>query len=170
MSKIVLTDAEINRLIPCPKVFVAKPREAVHVNKNFQQKFIVQEAETDNQFTAFIAWSEFRPEDFSIGLMFGDILLFRVNGFHGTTRAGYYLTQHHAYPHTHTLTVADIENGRQRNPSLTTDTTGEYVDLISARLYFFRRCGIMGYEKYFSPHKQLSIDDLQLPAEGGEQQ
>nr|DAR23531.1 MAG TPA: hypothetical protein [Caudoviricetes sp.] len=169
MPEIVLTDAEINRLIVCPKVFLAKPREVVRVNKNYQQKFMVQETETGNQFTVFISWSQVQPQDFSIGLMFGDILLFRVNGFHGTTRAGYYLARHHAHPHTHTLTVEDIENGRQTNPSLTTDTAGEYVDLISARLYFFKHCGIIGYEKYFSSHKQLSIDDLQLPAEGGEQ-
>ena len=170
MPEIVLTDTEINRLIACPKVFLTKPREAVRVNKNFHQKFVVQEIGTGNQFTVFISWSQIQPQDFSIGLMFGDNLLLRVNGFHGTTRSGYYLAQHHAHPHTHTLTVKDIENGRQANPSLATDATGEYVDLVSARLYFFKRCGIMDYEKYFSPHKQLSIDDLQLPAEGGEQQ
>ena len=36
MSKAVLTDAEINRLIACPKVFLTKPREAVRIKKNFQ--------------------------------------------------------------------------------------------------------------------------------------
>lgn len=160
MSKAVLTDAEINRLIACPKVFLTKPREAVRINKNFQQKFTVQEVETGNRFTVFIAWSQIQPQDFSIGLMFGDNLLFRVNGFHGATRTGYHLARHHAFPHTHTLTVEDIQGGRQTKPSLTTDTTGEYVDLVSARLYFFKHCGIIDFEKYFSSNRQLSIDDL----------
>ena len=168
MSEIVLTNTEISRLIVCTKTFSAKPREVVRVNKNFQQKFYLQEVETGNQFSAFISWSQFQPQDFSIGLMFGEYLLLRVNDFHGTTRAGYHLAPHHAHPHTHTLTVEDIVNGRQTNPSLTTDVTGEYVDLDSARLYFFKCCGIIDYEKYFSPYKQMSIDDLQLPAEGEE--
>lgn len=160
MSKIVLTNAEIERLITCPKVFMSKPREPLRINKNFQQKFTVQEAGVGTQFIVFITWSQLQMQDFSIGLMFGDNLLLRVNGFHGTTRAGYHLAEHHAVPHTHTLTAEDIEKGRQGKPSKITDASGKYVDLITARLYFFEMCGIIGYEEYFSSNKQISIDDL----------
>lgn len=160
MSNVFLTDTEIERLITCKKVFVSKPREAVHINKNYQQKFIVRNEESGNEFTVFIAWSILQPQDFSVGLMFGDNLLLRVNGFHGTTRAGYHSATHHAAPHMHTLTSDDISNGRQSKPSQITDTGGKYVDIASARLFFFERCGIIGYEEYFSSNKQISIDDL----------
>lgn len=156
-----LTDAEIERLISCRKVFVSKPREAVQINKNYQQKFVVQGDENGDEFTVFIAWSMFQPQDFSIGLMLEDNLLLRVNGFHGTTRAGYHSAPHHAVPHMHMLTEKDINNGRQMKPSRIVDASGKYVDLISARLFFFKHCGIMGHEEYFSSNKQMSIDDLE---------
>lgn len=160
MGDVVLTDAAIMQLITCEKTFATKPREAVKVNKNFQQKFVVQSADGVHQFTVFVAWSAFQPQDFSVGLMYGDNLLFRVNGFHGLTRAGYHSADHHAVPHTHTLTMKDIANGRQNKPSKTIDVSGEYVDLVSARLYFFKCCGIIGHEEYFSSDKQITIDDL----------
>lgn len=160
MAGVVLTDAEIQRLIRCPKVFVNKPREASKVNKNFYQKFSVKEEATGNCFEVFISWSQKMPMDFSLGLMFGDNLLFRANGFHGTTRAGYFQTEHHAYPHTHTLTEADILAGRKAKPSHVEDVSGEYIDLFTARLYFCKYCGILGYEEYFPTSQQLTIEDL----------
>lgn len=160
MTNVFLTDAEIERLITCRKAFVSRPREATRINKNYQQKFIVRNDESGNEFTVFIAWSMLQPQDFSIGLMFGDNLLLRVNGFHGTTRAGYHSSAHHAAPHMHTLTSDDISNGRQSKPSRITDTSGNYVDIVSARLFFFDHCGIIGYEEYFSSGKQMSIDDF----------
>lgn len=160
LPKIVLTDDEIQRLIECPKQFVSKPREPQHLGKNVQQKFMVRASETGTEFTVFIAWSQMQPQDFSIGLMFGDSLLRRVNGFHGTTRAGFYAAEHHAVPHTHTLTMKDIESGRQAKPSKITEVSGAYVDLTGARVYFFKSCGITGYEEYFPVNKQISIEDL----------
>lgn len=160
MSNTFLTDAEIERLISCEKVFVSKPREATQINKNYQQKFVLRNEESGNEFTVFIAWSILQQQDFSVGLMFGDNLLLRVNGFHGTTRAGYHAAPHHAAPHIHMLTAKDINNGRQANPSRIVDASGKYVDLISARLFFFQHCGIIGYEDYFPSNKQMSLDDF----------
>ena len=160
MSEATLTNAEIQQLIACRKVVVSKPREPQRVNKNFQQRFVVRSEETGKEFLVFIAWSQMQPQDFSIGLMWGNYLLLRVNGFHGTTRSGYHQAKHHAAVHTHTLTVEDIQNDRCSKPSKITDASGKYVDLASARLYFFEICGIMGYEECFSSVKQISIDDL----------
>lgn len=162
MSKIVLTDDEIQRLIVCPKRFASKPREPQRFAKNIQQKFTLQAEETGTEFTVFIAWSQMQPQDFSIGLMFGDFLLLRVNGFHGTTRAGFYAAEHHAVPHTHKLTMKDIESGRHNKPSKITDASGEYVDLFTARAYFFRVCGVTGFEEYFPVNEQC----LSLPTSG----
>lgn len=156
---VYLTDEKIGELIACPKEFRGKPRDMVKVNQNYAQRFSVFSTDTDAEFSVFISYSQKMPQDFSIGLMYGDALLFRVNGFHGTTRKGFYLAKHHAAPHTHTLTNEDVVAGRKSAPSKIDETAGEYVDLLTARLYFFKRCGIMGYEKYFPEGEQVSMFD-----------
>ena len=161
MSEYTCLDNEmIAHYIVCPKVFRSKPRDPVEVNRNYSQRFAVTSADGNMEFDVFISWSSRNPQDFSIGLMYQDHLLYRVNGFHGTTRQGFYSAVHHAYPHTHTLTKEDIECSRKAKPSLVADATGEYYDLASARLFFFRHCGIMGFEKYFPDSQQLSVFDL----------
>ncbi len=154
---ILLSNSEIERLIVCPKEFRNRPRDMAKVNKNYQQRFSVFSHEGNDEFTVFIAYSQFQPQDFSLGLILKDCLLLRVNGFHGTTRAGYFQTEHHAYPHAHTLTCRDIQRGNRSKPSKITDMTGAYVDLETARLYFFRHCGVLGFEKYFPVNHQISM-------------
>lgn len=156
---IYLDDAEIQSLITCPKVFRSKPRDLASVNKNYSQRFSVFSVDDEIEFPVFITYSQMQPQDFSIGLMYRDHLLFRVNGFHGTTRSGFYSAEHHARPHTHTLTLQDINAGRKGKPTHITDTTGEYMDLLTARLYFFKHCGIINYSKYFPEGEQLSFFD-----------
>jgi len=158
-ENLIFDDDTIAKMITCPKEFKSRPREPMSVNKNISQRFSVFAADTGIEFSVFVTHSQMFPQDFSIGLMLQDYLLFRVNGFHGTTRRGFYSAEHHARPHTHTLTMDDIEAGRKAKPSLITDTSGDYVDLATARLYFFRHCGIMGYEKYFHDSQQLSMFD-----------
>ncbi len=155
----LFTDREIEMLISCPKEFRMRPREMKKVNKNYQQRFSVFSLDTGEEFTVFIAYSQIQELDFSIGLKFGDNLLFRVNGFHGTTRAGYFHAPHHASPHTHTLTHADLCRGNRDKPSSIADMSGQYVDLPTARLYFFKRCGIIGFEQYYEVNQQLSMFD-----------
>lgn len=159
MTSIYLDESTIQQLIACPKEFRTRPRDEVSVNKNYSQRFSVYSIDDNIEFPVFVTYSQFIPQDFSIGLMFDDHLLFRVNGFHGTTRSGYYAADHHAGPHTHTLTPHDIRAGRKNKPSFITDTTGEYVDLLTARLYFFKHCGIIGFNKYFPDSQQLSMFD-----------
>lgn len=90
------------------------------------------------------------PMDFSLGLMLYDsMLLIRYNGFHGTTKAGFYNATHHAHVHAHILTIEDIENSREKDPSHIVDLTGEYLDIRTAKVVFFQKCGILDYEKYF---------------------
>lgn len=154
-----LTDDKIHELIRCKKGFNSKPREMAKVNQNMSQRFSVVSVDTGNEFQVFINYSLRMPQDFSIGLMYGDFLLFRVNGFHGTTRKGFYLASHHAVPHTHTLTAEDIANGRKAHPSKIEEVPGEYIDLVTARLYFFHYCGIIGFEDFFSDSEQMSMFD-----------
>lgn len=152
-----LTDARIAELIACHKEFRSKPRDMAKVNQNYSQRFSVYSTATDAEFQVFITYSQKMPQDFSLGLMYGDYLLFRANGFHGTTRKGFYTARHHAVPHTHTLTADDVACGRKASPSRIDEVAGAYVDLLTARLYFFTRCGIMGFEKYFPGGEQLSM-------------
>ena len=154
------SDSEIQELIRCRKIFRSKPRKPVSVNKNITQKFNVY-GETDHQeFSVFISHSQTIIQDFSIGLVYENMLLYRCNGFHGTTRAGYFSHKHHAYPHSHTLTLEDIENAREKHPSQITDLTGKYVDLNGGILHFFINCGIINYTEYFPNLAQLTIFDL----------
>lgn len=113
------------------------------------QKFsLISIEEPTVEFEVFITYSKRMPEDFSLGLMYKDYLLIRFNGFHGTTRAGFYTSHHHAYPHAHILTIDDIENGRGRKPSSIKDLTGEYINLKTATVSFCEKCGIMDYDRY----------------------
>lgn len=157
-----MTDQEIAHLISCEKVFCVKPRDASRVNKNMQQRFSVVSSSDQKSFEVFIAHSLIKPLDFSLGLMHDGFLLFRVNGFHGVTRSGFFTAKHHAYPHTHTLTQTDVDRGNPKSPSRIDDVSGEYIDLFTATLYFFRRCGIIGFEKYFETSSQVSLFDPQI--------
>jgi hypothetical protein len=161
-EKLISSDREIHALIACRKEFVGRPSRPAEVNKNIQQRFSVIGSEDSLLFDVFITYSKRIPADFSIGLMCGKHLLLRVNGYHGTTRSGYYNAKHHAVPHVHILTLKDVKAGRISDPSTHEEMIGEYCDLFSARLYFFNRCGILGYEKYFDHDFQISVFDDSL--------
>lgn len=160
---LITTDANIHELITCPKIFKSAPRKPQTINKNISQNFIVYGQTNDEEFPVFITYSSRMPMDFSLGLRFKDMLLYRCNGFHGSTRAGYFSTPHHAYPHAHILTLADIDKGRSKKPSEICDLTGEYVNLQTALVFFCTHCGIMDYDKYFNVN-QIHFDDYM---EGG---
>lgn len=156
----VKTDSDIQNLISCPKHFRSAPKKEYKSNNNVMQKFTVYNQENGLDFTVFIAYLAQMEQDFSIGLMYDNMLLFRCNGFHGTTRAGFYSAGHHAYPHSHTLSIEDIKCGRSKKPSNITNLTGKYVNLNTAILYFFDTCGIIGYDKYFEHLEQVTVDDI----------
>lgn len=155
----ISSDADIELLIHCPKVFLTKPKKPVITNRNVTQRFSVHEKDSSLEFDIFFSYSEQIPQDFSLGLMCGNMLLFRCNGFHGTTRSGFFSAPHHAYPHSHKLSVEDIKNGRSRKPSIIEDLTGKYVSFQTAIVFFCEECGIMDYEKYF-PVTQLRLADI----------
>lgn len=158
MFEKILTDSTIDDLIACEKQFLkAPPKKPRQLNRNIDWRFSVFSVKGEGEFKIFVAQSARMPEDFSIGLMFDQYLLYRVNGFHGTTIRGFHSAPHHAYPHAHKLTVDDISSGRGRKPSFIEDLRGEYTDLLSALLYFFDKCGIINYRKYFSNGEQLTF-------------
>lgn len=148
-TTIISSNADILELISCPKNFVSAPRKPALINRNSTQTFSVIGEKNELKFDIFITFSARMPQDFSLGLMHDGFLLLRCNGFHGTTKAGFYNHSHHAHPHAHVLTIADIENGRGKKPSFIEDLTGKYVNLDTAKVYFFDRCSILEYEKYF---------------------
>lgn len=155
----IMNDADINFLINCPKVFKSAPKRPSSANRNITQTFSVFGKDSNLEFRVFITYSERMPEDFSLGLMYDGMLLLRCNGFHGTTRAGFFSASHHAYPHYHKLTMEDIECGRSRKPSMIHDLTGKYIDLQTAIVFFCDECGIIDYEKYFEVN-QLRLNDI----------
>ena len=151
------SDEDIQYLITCEKRFTAPPKRPVYSDRDITQRFEVYSKEIDLKFNVFIAYSARLPQDFSIGLMYNGFLLLRCNGYHGTTRIGYYNnTNHHAYPHAHLLTMRDIESGRGKKPSNIEDMSGNYMNLLTAEAYFFNRCNILDAEKYFDI-AQLSL-------------
>ena len=157
LSKEIKSDADIQTLITCAKYFRSAPRKEITINKNLSRKFEVYNRECALTFTVFICSSVLMEQDFSIGLMYDGFLLFRCNGFHGTTRTGFYTSKHHAHPHSHTLTMEDIQCGRGKRPSFIDDMTGKYVNKNTALLYFFEKCNILGFDEYFKDLRQLSF-------------
>ena len=114
------------------------------------------------EFEVFLAQNAKLQDDFSLGLLYDKYLLFRCNGFHGTTVSGFHKHEHHAQINSHTLTFEDIMGGRSDKPSQIDILTGEYFNFLSAQLYFLRSCGISNYQDYFDFSKlnQISFDDI----------
>lgn len=148
-TNIISNNKDILELISCPKLFTSVPKKPTLLNKNSMQSFTVQGKGNGLDFNAFICYSARMPQDFSLGLMYDGLLLLRCNGFHGTTKAGFYSAFHHAHPHAHLLTISDIENGRGKKPSCIEDLTGQYINIDTAKAYFFERCSMLEYDKYF---------------------
>lgn len=150
MAGIILhSDQEINEHLHCEKVLLVRPRKPSEKNRNVSQRFKVQATNTKLEYSVFVTYSERMPQDFSLGLMLDDYLLLRCNGFHGSTR-NKALVGHHAYPHGHLLTMEDVQNGRAKKPSKIIDFTGKYIDLQTAKRFFFQECGILDPEDYFN--------------------
>ena len=150
-TTITLNNTEIERLITCPKIFkTAPPKLPTLQNRNLNLKFKVYSADSDDEFLVFFSRSAKMLLDFSLGLRYDNFLLYRCNGFHGTTKSGFYSAPHHAYPHAHILSETDIEQGRSLKPSNCQDLTGKYIDFAGAVTYFSKKCGIMNYTKYVS--------------------
>lgn len=161
MPEIVIkTNDDIQYLINCPKEFRSAPKKESIINKNISRKFTVYSQKDNLAFNIFISYSLRMEQDFSLGLMYDGLLLYRCNGFHGTTRAGFFSAEHHAYPHSHTLSIEDIECGRGKDPSNIEQLSGKYINLKTATLYFFDKCGIIGYEQYFEHLSQITFDEL----------
>ncbi|MCL2828701.1 MAG: hypothetical protein FWD99_08205 [Oscillospiraceae bacterium] len=163
MSKEILrNDDEILRIIKCEKIISRKPPNLKESNRDRKCKFNVASTDSSLIFEVFFAQNIKLPDDFSIGLMFGDFQLIRYNGFHGETIAGFHRYEHHAKVHSHTLTLDDIMNGRGPNPSKIEYMTGKYYDFESAQRFFLRECSIINYEEYFdfTKYDQISFDTL----------
>lgn len=155
----IKSNQDIHDLITCNKIFKSAPKRESIVNKNISRKFSVYSQNDNLEFDIFITSSVRMEQDFSLGLLYDNMLLYRCNGFHGTTRAGYYSFSHHAYPHAHILSISDIQSGRAKAPSNIENLTGKYINLNTATLYFFNKCGIIGYEKYFNIN-QLTFEEF----------
>ena len=159
---VIRSDAEIFELIKCDKSILRKPPSQKETNRDLKRKFDVISMNSSLEFEVFFAQNIRLPNDFSIGLMHGKFLLIRYNGFHGTTNAGFHKYGHHAYVHSHMLTLEDILNGRETNPSRLSDMTGSYFDFESAQLFFLKECNVVNYDEYFnfSKYNQMSFADL----------
>lgn len=155
----VTSDSDISFLIKCPKIFRSSPRSPSRVNRNVSQSFSVYSRDASFKFDIFITYSELMVQDFSLGLRYQNMLLLRCNGFHGTTRSGFFIADHHAYPHWHMLSMSDIQKGRSLKPSNIQDMTGKYFDLQTATAFFFEECAIIDYERYF-PVNQVRFPEV----------
>lgn len=149
---------DINKLIKCQKTIQPNSYRRKFLNNNVDYRYFVTSIDNGLDFEIFISYSNMFNNDFSIGLLFDCYLLLRVNGFHGTTKAGFYSTPHHAYPHSHTLTLDDINNARQKHPSKITDLTNQYTDLDTCIDYFCTECGIINYKNYLINSDQMTFE------------
>lgn len=157
---IIQSDDEIRRMICCEKNITSAQKRFTQINKNMDRRLELESTIGSDSFTVFISYSMLMEQDFSIGLMYDGHLLYRLNGFHGVTKNGFYSAEHHAYPHAHILTMDDIVNGRARKPSYEERLTGEYIDLATASAFFIRRCSITNGNSYFKTDRQMSIFNM----------
>jgi len=159
---VIRSNEEILDLIQCEKKILKKPPSPKKSNRDIKIKFGLVSSDGSLEYEVFFAQSARFPDDFSLGLMLDKFLLFRCNGFHGTTVSGFYQYSHHAQVHSHTLTLNDIMSGRSDKPSQIKDLTGKYYDFLSAQMYFLQTCGVINYHDYFdfSKLKQLSFSDI----------
>jgi hypothetical protein len=155
-KQLLSSNSDIIQHITCEKIFKSKPKKFSAVNQNISANFEVDNIDYNWNFKVFVTFSAKMPQDFSLGLIYDDFLLYRCNGFHGTTRAGFFSAEHHAYPHAHQLTTDDIFCGRGKKPSQIIDLTGKYVDMRGAAVFFFETCGIIDNNNYFDLN-QLSM-------------
>lgn len=155
-SILEMSDSDIQKLIECTKSMNASIPVPRSRNRNFDQRFNVY-SEDFGEFKVFIAQSIPNPSDFSIGLIYGEYLLFRCNGYHGPTRQGIHQYSHHASVHTHTLTADDIYNSRERKPTKIECATGQYVDVRTALRYFCLKCGIISFADFAPELAQISL-------------
>ena len=84
---IIRSDEEILKLIKCRKVIQKKPPNPKASNRDKKTRFKVISTEDALEFEVFFAQNTRLPDDFSLGLMLDKYLLYRCNGFHGTTVA-----------------------------------------------------------------------------------
>lgn len=166
MIRPLLSNAEIKSLIECSKLIRKKPPKAKEKNRNLERRFSVYSSETNDEFMVFISGSVKHPNNFSIGLQYSDYLLFRCNGYHGTTRQGFYSHRHHAYPHCHVLTQDDLLHNRENYPSGIENAEGLYFDENTALYYFCTRCGILNYEEFLPEASQVNIFQLLKAGDG----
>ena len=143
------SDKDITGLIQIEKSIIRAPKKTIDTPSNTLKRYTLKNEENNLEFSFFIAQSVHMPLDFSIGLMYNGYLLYRCNGFHGTTRAGFYSAEHHAYPHAHILSFDDIQRGKGKKPSTIVNLKDKYIDIQSAVVYFCKTCGIINYSKYF---------------------
>lgn len=148
---IIINNDDIEYLISCEKYITKKPYKFT-TKQSDENRCVLRSTNGEYNFNVFISSSIRYPADFSVGLMYNDTYcLIRCNGFHGANREGFYDAPHHAYPHIHMLSVDDINRHKERDPHYKYDATGEYYKLNDAILYFFKKCNIISYDKYFNP-------------------
>lgn len=162
MEEVFYKDDDILRLITCEKIIVRKPTAPKKSNRDMKTTLTLESVVDNLEFFVFFSQNIRISNDFSLGLMYSKFNLFRVNGFHGTTKDGIHKYEHHQYPHSHTLTIDDIDHGRLTFPTKIADMTGNYYDFESAQLFFLKKCGIINYESYFSfsNAEQMNVFDL----------
>jgi len=153
----------IEELISSPKSMKNAPQRRTVVHTYYDQRMFVYQLSDDLRFEIFTKVPLRFPQNYSIGLLLGNYNLIRVNGFHGPANSGRFVTDHHRYPHSHVLSMADINNDRSDKPSHFENLEGEFLDFNSALYYFFCRCNIAGFHQHFP-------DILQVPLGKGSSQ
>lgn len=145
-------EALLNRLISCPKLIVLPQQKDFKIeNKSKINDMKLLSEDEQYSFSVFIRQNTEFTENFSIGLIYRDIIgkdfpLIRFNGNHGENKNNF--NHPHFHYHIHTISVKNLNNGSTELS--TVSITDKYAAFEDALLYFFDFTNIKEWQKYFS--------------------
>ena len=162
----IMTDAQIQDLIACPKRITRRQPARGYRPDNRQQRCDL-DLQSDNGiggiFKVFIRWSTEFTENFSIGLRYqgnaspGEITLARYNGPHGETSRT--PDGHYALPHIHRITAHELAAGAMQPQEKDREITNRYATFEQALAIFFGDAGVTNYAGYFPELQQGRLFD-----------
>lgn len=159
------TDADLDRLIRCPKRFTSPPSPQLRLERgHYRNDGKLESEDGQHSFAFFVRQNKVFQENYSIGLEYepGDgrarFILIRYNGPHGAYGGDSGPNSHHNVAHVHRTTQETLSNGRR--PDSHIEPTNAFVSYEEALGQFVRHSGIMDSDQHFPRYVQRQLFTL----------
>lgn len=158
----VLSQAEIEQLIGCPKEISEPPKKEMRLEKgSLRNNMRLRSTVGEMEFTVFMRVNEDFHEDFSIGLDYhpaderGSTCLLRCNGPHGEFLGNPELPHTHFHFHIHKAKFQNMEAGLRAERG--GEKTEAYASYEQALQYFLQVINVTNADKFFPDRRQLAL-------------